>query len=101
MLKTLKQARAAFSLLNPDDILNRARRPLHLGLVASSPAAYAEMEEYLLPPSLPPEERRQLMEKVHRVADPSVPEAVDLILFEQGLPAGKGTYTFQRENPAA
>jgi uncharacterized protein (DUF697 family) len=101
MLKTLKQARAAMSLLNPEEILNRARKPLHIGLVASSAAAYAEMEDYLLPPSLPLEERTYLLDKVHRVGDRGVPDAVDLILFEQGMHASKGTYTFNRANPAA
>ena len=101
MIKALKQARAAMSLLNPQDILTRARRPLHIGLVASSGAAYAEMEEYLLPSSLPLEARTYLMDQVHRVGDLGVPEKVDLILFEQGIPASKGTYTFVRENPGA
>ena len=101
MLKVLKQARTAMSLLNPEDILKRARQPLHIGLVASSAAAFAEMEEYLLPTSLPLEERTYFLDKVHRVGAPGVPESVDLILFEQGIPATRGTYTFQRENPAA
>ena len=30
-----------------------------------------------------------------------MPEAVDLILFEQGIPAAKGTYTFHRDDPSA
>jgi hypothetical protein len=101
MIKALKQARSAMSLLNPEEIAGRARRPLHIGLVAASPAAYAEMEEFLLPASLPPIDRTYRMDNVHRVGTPGVPEAVDLILFEEGLPAEKGTYTFRRENPAA
>lgn len=101
MLKALKQARAAISLLNPEEILQRSRRPLHIGLVASSPAAYTEMEEYLLPDTLPLEERTYLLDKLHRVADPNTPENVDLILFEEGIPAPKGTYTFHRDQPAA
>jgi hypothetical protein len=101
MLKQLNQARAAMALLNPEEILKRARKPLHIGLVASSPAAYAEMEDFLLPSSLPLDERTYQMDKLHRVADPGVPEQVDLILFEQGIPAAKGTYTFHRDNPAA
>ena len=99
MLKALKQVRAAMSLLNPEEILNRAKRPLHIGLVASSPAAYAEMEEYLLPLTLPLDERTYLLDKLHRVADPNVPDAVDLILFEEGIPAPKGTYNFYRDRP--
>jgi hypothetical protein len=101
MIKTLKQARAAMSLLNPDEILRSVRRPLHIGLVASSGAGYAEMEEFLLPASTPLEERTYLLDQLHRVGDPGVPDTVDLILFEQGMPASPGTYTFQRDNPAA
>jgi uncharacterized protein (DUF697 family) len=59
------------------------------------------MEEYLLPSSIALEERTYRIDRVHRVGEPGVPDNVDLILFEQGLPAAKGTYTFQRENPAA
>jgi uncharacterized protein (DUF697 family) len=101
MVKALKQARAAMSLLNPEEILKRARRPLHIGLVASSAAAYAEMEEFLLPLSLPLEERPYLMDRLHRVGDPGVPDTVDLILFEPGIKASKGTYTYRRGDPAA
>ena len=101
MFKALKQARAAVSLLNPEEILNRARKPLHIGLVASSAAAYAEMEEFLLPSSLAIEERTYLMDRVHRVGDPDVPDTVDLIVFEAGIPASAGTYTYHPENPAA
>jgi hypothetical protein len=100
MLKVLKQAKAAMSLLNPEEIVNRARRPLHIGLVASSEAAYAQMEEFLLPGSLPLDERPYMLDKLHRVDDPQTPEAVDLILFEEGIPASKGTYTFHREDPS-
>lgn len=101
MLKALRQARAAMSMLNPEEILKRAHRPLHIGLVANGPAGYSEMEDYLLPASLPLEERTYLLDKLHRVADPDTPEAVDLILFEEGLPTPKGSYTFHRDNPAS
>jgi hypothetical protein len=101
MIKALKQARAAMSLLNPGEILDRARRPLHIGLVASSHAAYGEMEEYLLPVTLPLEERTYLADKLHRLADPEKPENVDLVIFEEGIAAPKGTYTFYRDHPSA
>lgn len=99
MLKTLKQARAAVSLLNPEEIVHRARKPLHIGLVASSQAVYAEMEEYLLPDSLPLEDRTYLLDQLHRVTDPGTPESVDLILFEEGLEVPNGTYVFRRDRP--
>jgi uncharacterized protein (DUF697 family) len=100
MFKALKQAKAAMSLLNPEEILKRARRPLHIGLVASSEATYAQMEEFLLPGSLPLDERPYLLDKLHRVDDPHTPDAVDLILFEEGTPGPKGTYTFHPDHPS-
>jgi len=100
MLKTVKQVRAAISLLNPDEIVNRARRPIDIGLVASSAAAYDEMEEYLLPAYLPLEERTYLLDRLHRVTGPNTPPSVDLILFEEGIDNPKGTYTFYRGHPA-
>jgi len=89
------------SLLNPEEILKRARRPIHFGLVASSAATYAEMEDFLLPGSLPLEERTYLLDQIHRVGDHNVPDSVDLILFEEGITPSKGTYTFHRNNPSA
>ncbi len=49
MLKVLEQAKAAFSLLSADEIKKQAERPVHFGLVADGSAAYAEMEELLVP----------------------------------------------------
>jgi uncharacterized protein (DUF697 family) len=101
MMKVLKQARAAVSLLNPQEVGNRARRPVRFGLVARSDAAYAEMEDFLAPTEGPLEDRTYLLDQVHRAGDAVVPDQVDLILFEQGIAAPQGTYTFYRNNPAA
>ena len=49
MLKTIKQARAALSMLNPAEVRRLADHPVHFGLVASSDAAYRAMEEFLAP----------------------------------------------------
>lgn len=99
MLKTLKQARAAFSLLSPDDIRKRAHRPVHIGLVAAGPAGYSEMEEFLVPAAVPRATRMETMKFVHRAGDPGSPSQVDLVLYQQGIPGPKGTYTFYREFP--
>jgi hypothetical protein len=97
----LKQARAAVSLLSPDEVRSRARRPVRIGLVATSDVAYAEMEDFLAPLESPLEDRMYLLDQVHRAGDAVVPDKVDLILFEQGIAAPPGTYTFDRYNPAA
>lgn len=99
MLQYLRQARAAFGLLNPDEVRRRAGRSLHVGLVAATEEGYSEMEEFLVPRWLPREKRIELMGQVHRAGDEHVPAKVDIVLYEQGLRAPEGTYTFYREDP--
>ena len=96
MLNAFKQARAAFSLLKPQDILSSAETPVHFGLVADGSSAYAEMEDFLVPAGTPRAEWRQRMDQVHRANDASVPERVDLVLYEPGLACPRGAYTFHR-----
>ena len=99
MLKSMKQARAAFSLLNPLDIRARAERRVEIGLVASTNSGYAEMEDFLIPPGVPHETRLALMETLHRAGDPGTAGAVDLALYEAGLPAPQGAFVFDRGDP--
>ena len=47
MLSVIKQAKSALSLLSADEIRKQAELPVHIGLVADSSSAYAEMEEFL------------------------------------------------------
>uniref|UniRef100_Q023Y5 Uncharacterized protein n=1 Tax=Solibacter usitatus (strain Ellin6076) TaxID=234267 RepID=Q023Y5_SOLUE len=99
MLNVLKQARAAFSLLRPQDILESAERPVHVGLVADGSSAYAEMEDFLAPAGTPRAEWMRQMSQIHRANDPKVPERVDIVLYEPGLPCPQGAYTFHRGHP--
>ncbi|HEY1339125.1 MAG TPA: hypothetical protein VGF59_16540 [Bryobacteraceae bacterium] len=99
MLKVIKQARAAVSLLNSDEVRRRAERPVHIGLVSATGSGYAEMEDFLIPAALPRESRLGTMEMVHRASDPSTPEKVDLVLYEEGLPCPKGAYHFYSDSP--
>jgi hypothetical protein len=98
MLKVMKQAKAAFSLLSADEIRKQAELPVHFGLVADGSGAYAEMEEFLVPSTLPRQEWRQRMCQVHRANDADVPANVDIVLYEPGLPCPAGSYTFYREH---
>jgi uncharacterized protein (DUF697 family) len=101
MLTVLKQAKAAFSLLSADEIVKQAELPVHFGLVADSSGAYAEMEEFLAPSTLPRLQWRQCMSQVHRANDVNVPANVDIVLYEPGLPCPDGCYSFQRGNTDA
>jgi uncharacterized protein (DUF697 family) len=99
MLKSVKQVRAAFSLLNPADIRERAQRRVDIGLVARTSSGYAEMEDFLIPAAVPPEVRLQLMETLHRAGDVGQSDQVDLVLYEPGLPVPHGAFSFDRDDP--
>jgi hypothetical protein len=99
MLKVMKQAKAALSLLSADEIVKQSEIPVHFGLVADGSGAYAEMEEILVPNTLPRAEWRQRMSQVHRANDAAVPSNVDIVLYEPGLPCPAGSYSFHRDHP--
>jgi hypothetical protein len=99
MLRYIKQAKSALSLLNPDEVRKRADRPLVVGLVAEGSAAYADMEDFLMPPEVSHDRRVQVMQSVHRACDPDIPERYDLVLYEQGLPCPATAFTFFRDDP--
>jgi hypothetical protein len=98
MLKLLKQARTALTHLNPEEVRKRTRQPVHIGLVAPTSTEYAEMESFLIPPGLSHEKRMELMGLVHRAGDPGVPDKVDLVLYYEGIPGPKGTYTYHPDD---
>lgn len=99
MLNALKQVRAAFGMLNPDEVRKRAQQNVHVGLVAASDSGYSEMEDFLVPTSLPREERIERMGRVHRAGDDDVPSKVDLVLYQNGLHAPEGAFSFRRNDP--
>jgi hypothetical protein len=99
MLNVVKQVRSAFSLLKPDEVRERAERPVHIGLVAASDAAYREMEEFLTPSATAGEGPVRLADFVHRAGDPGAPDTVDFVLYEQGVPRPKEVYTFYSRDP--
>jgi uncharacterized protein (DUF697 family) len=101
MLKYVKQARAALGLLNPEEVRRRANRKVHVGLVAASESGYSEMEDFLVPPSMPRDERIELMGHVHRAGDADAPAKVDVVLYQAGLNVPKNAYTFVRQNTDA
>jgi len=99
MLKLLKQARAAFSMLSAEEVRKRAEKPIHFGLVADSSGAYAEMEAFLVPGGLSREERQQRILQVHRASDAEPPNQVDIVLYEPGISCPQGAFTYHRDDP--
>jgi uncharacterized protein (DUF697 family) len=90
MMKALKQARTAISMLKADEVRKRSERQLHLGLVASTERSYGEMERVL--------ESRQ---GLHRASDFDVPKDVDLVFYERGIPHEDEACTLDPVNPTA
>src|SRR5712671_3735858 len=99
MLKLLKQARAAFSMLSADEVRKRAEKPVHFGLVADNSNAYSEMEGFLVTGDLPREERRRRLDQVHRASDAQPPSQVDIVLYEPGIACPDGTFPYHRDDP--
>jgi uncharacterized protein (DUF697 family) len=100
MLKAIKQARTAFSLLNPDEVRRLAGQSISFGLVAMGGRYYAEMEDFLIPAGVGRETRMKLIRHVHRAGDAQAPDHVDLVLYQDGIEGPKGTYTFCADDPA-
>jgi uncharacterized protein (DUF697 family) len=100
MLNSLKQVRAAFGLLSPDEVRKRAERPVNIGLVASNDASYASMEDLLVPRDLPTEARAQSLAQVHRASSTHPPDDVDLVFFEHGVRPTEGAFVFDHRHAA-
>jgi len=86
-------------MLNPDEVRQRAERRLAIGLVASGPAAYAEMEDFLAPYPVTHDKRLEVMQYVYRAGDPGTPDTFDLVLYEQGAPCPPKAFTFFNTDP--
>ncbi len=99
MLKHIRQARAAISMLNPEEVRKRANRSLDVGLVAHGEHGYREMEDLLLPSEMDQEGRLQLVPRLHRAGDPDAPEKVDVVMYHHGVQRDEGTYTLDARHP--
>jgi hypothetical protein len=99
MLKYLKQARVAFTMLDAGEVTKRSERPVQIGVVADGSGAYAEIEEFLVPEGTPRPLWRSRMNQIYRANDPNVPPDVDLVLYEPGLACPRHAYTFHRADP--
>ena len=99
MINSIKQARAALSLVNPAAIQERAARRVDIGLVASSSSGYAELEDFLIPAGVEHQTRLELMGALHRAGGMDDPGHVDLVLYEPGLPTPHGAFTYYPEEP--
>jgi len=96
----LRDIKRAVSNLSPHEVRQTADRRLALGLVATSAAGYAAIENFLAPPELSGERRAEVLSMLHRASDPGIPDRFDLVLYEHRLPRAENAFTFYAHDPA-
>jgi uncharacterized protein (DUF697 family) len=101
MIKAVKQVRTALSLISPEDIRKRSLRQVSIGLVARDNAGYSELEDFLVPETLPHRTRARLLETAYRAGDPNVPQHVDLALYQPGIPCPREAFQLRRGDSKA
>jgi len=101
MFATLTQARAALAHLNPAEVRHDAARTVRVGLIAATSDRYASMEAALVPPDASGVDRMRGISALFRGGDPAAPANVDIVLYDEGIPAPQGAYILYAENPAA
>jgi len=92
MFATFRQARVALSHLNPAEVRKHAARTVRVGLIAATEYRYAAMEQALVPEAADSDDRILGMSMIFRGGDADAPATVDLVLYDEGIPAPKGVY---------
>ncbi len=99
-LQVLKEIRTAVANLNPHEVQAAADRPVHIGLVASTGAGVEAMAEFLLPSEKISYRKRAIAgAMLHRAGDPDLPEELDIVISERGLPSPAHAFTFDPAQP--
>jgi hypothetical protein len=99
-LQVLKEIRTAVANLNPHEVQAAADRSVHIGLVASTGAGFEAMEEFLLPSEKMSYRKRTVAgAMLHRAGDPDLPEELDIVISERGLPSPAHAFTFDPAQP--
>jgi hypothetical protein len=101
----LAGVRKALSALNPDEVRDAASRPFRLLLEARTGAAYAAIEDFLLPGGISRQKRLDVMKKLARAQDAEAGTRFNLTFYEQGLGVpegweyGKDAFPFSPREP--
>ena len=98
-LSVLKDIRKIYSGLNSDEIRGLAAQDIKVGLMASSDAAFHQMENFLAPPSAGSLVRAQALRTVRSVNGSS--RDFDFVLCEPGMPVPANGYLFEPGHEAS
>ena len=101
-LQVLKEIRTAVANLSPHEVQAAAERTLRIGLLASNDEGYEAMEEFLLPSEkVSYRKRTAAAGMLHRAGDRDLPEELDIILCERGIPCPAVAFSFDPGQPDA
>ncbi|MGH9630513.1 MAG: hypothetical protein ACRD7E_19550 [Bryobacteraceae bacterium] len=95
--KMLKHLRDAISHLNPDEVREEANRPVSVHLSALDDAAYARMENFLVPPGISPQKKSELMRILHRSG--AEPDLTAIRIYGEDVIRPEGAFSFNPNDP--
>ncbi len=99
-LAVVKDLRKIYKGLNADEIRGSAHRDVKFGLMASSEAAWQEMEQFLAPPTMGNATRAEALGSIYRI-DAATRQPCDVVLCEPGIAPPPHGYVFNPADPAA
>jgi hypothetical protein len=95
--KMIKQIRDAIGNLNPNDVREHAEHPVTIELIASSNESYRQIGEFLVPPKVSEEKRRELRSILYRTGEaPAIPV---LQIYEEGVTHPRDAFVFSHRDP--
>ena len=97
-MKSIRQIRAAVSLLDPHKVRESAGTPPKIGILASGDDGYGEIEDFLLPPEMPHADRMRLIACIHPAAE-ETNGTYDLAICYGDVPCASGAFVFDPANP--
>ncbi|MCI0432711.1 MAG: hypothetical protein L0271_03545 [Gemmatimonadetes bacterium] len=98
-IRLIKQIKAAISNLHPEEVRTAADRPLAIGMVSTSSAGYAAMEDFLAPPEVSHEKRMEIVQMLHRAGEPGIPARFDIVLHDREISPGRNAFYFDPVHP--
>jgi uncharacterized protein (DUF697 family) len=99
-MKTIRQIRAAVSLLDPHTVRENSGTPPRISILAAGDDGYGEVEDFLLGAGMPHADRMRLTAYIHPAND-ETSETHDLVICHGDRPCPSGAFVFDPANPEA
>ena len=99
MPNLLSSVRAAASRLSPHEVVEKAERPIAVALVATSSSGYADMEDFLVPPTSRRSGAGTCSRSFIATATPAIPTDSTWCCTNRACPVPINAFTFFRDDP--